>query len=65
MHELVVKILCGYIKRFMWSFTGEVGFDYHVGYVVTIFVDVAISLWIADMFMRKLSVFSASKYAQC
>lgn len=65
MHELVVKILGGYIKRFMWSFTGEVGFGYHVGYVLTMSVDVAISLWIADMFMRKLSIFLASKNARC
>ena len=63
MHELVVKILGGYIKRFMWSFTGGVGFGHHVGYVLTISVDVAISLWIADMFMHKLSTFFASKYA--
>lgn len=65
MHELVVKVLRGYIKRSMWSLTGEAGFGYHVGYVLNIFVDVAISLWIADMFMRKLFVFSASKYARC
>lgn len=53
MHELVHKILGGKIKSMVWGITGKEGLSYHVGYLFIVAIMIVISLWVADMFMRK------------
>lgn len=53
MHELVHTIMGGKVKAAVWGVTGREGMGYHVGYVIIVVILVTISLWVADMFMRK------------
>lgn len=53
MHELVHTIIGAKVKSAVWGITGKEGMSYHVGYVVIVAILVVISLWVADMFMRK------------
>lgn len=53
MHELVHTIIGRKVNAAVWGVTGKEGMGYHAGYVIIVAILVTISLWVADMFMRK------------